>query len=319
MSSDRAAPLVSIVIPAYNREHHLARTLDSVVAQTLTRWELVVSDDGSTDGTKDIAHRFADEDARIRVLSGPNGGVASARNRGFAATDPGTSFVTFLDSDDLWERDTLEVLVGMLDSHPEYVAAYGVASCIDDDDQPIPGDDLSARMVERRGLRDGRLASIGPDEPTTFSEMVFENWVFTPGLCLSRRPITQRVGAYDPSVDPADDWDLNIRISRLGDIGFIDRPVLRWRRHPNTLTNTSDRWKRAHYGVRRKTLTDPTNTPEQTRAVLACYRLDFESNLATARELACRRDVRGTARQATKVADRLARRVRAQLTARMFV
>ena len=316
MLSDRSACRVSVVIPAFNRENFLARTLDSVLAQTLRDWELVVSDDGSTDGTRNVADRYQHEDARIRVVSGPNGGVAAARNRGLAATDPATSFVAFLDSDDLWEPDTLEVLVGWLDSHGDHIAVYGRAACIDDEDQFIPGDDLPARMRERQRVRSGELVSIGVDEPITFAAMVAHNWIVTPGLCIVRRPVIEQVGAFDSAVDPADDWDLNIRMSRIGDIGFIDRRVLRWRRHPDTLTNSSDRWRRAYYRVRRKMLTDPTNTTEQTRMVLTCYRLDFEGAVAAARQCASRRDLRGTAKAIARTADRLGRRLRAVITAR---
>ena len=81
------APRVSVVIPAYNRQHFVGLTIESVLAQTLERWELIVYDDGSTDGTLDVATSYMERDPRIRVASGPNGGVASARNRGFSLTD----------------------------------------------------------------------------------------------------------------------------------------------------------------------------------------------------------------------------------------
>ena len=82
-------PRVAIVIPTYNAEAYVRATLDSVVAQTFTDWALVVFDDGSTDGTVDVATSVAAADDRVLVLRGANEGVAAARNRGFAATDPG--------------------------------------------------------------------------------------------------------------------------------------------------------------------------------------------------------------------------------------
>ena len=78
----RRSPRVSIIVPAYNGEKYLGRTLDSVSAQTVTDWELIVSDDGSTDETTAIAARHANDDRRIRVVTAANGGVARARNRG---------------------------------------------------------------------------------------------------------------------------------------------------------------------------------------------------------------------------------------------
>ena len=81
----RRSPRVSIIVPAYNGEKYLGRTLDSVLAQTVTDWELIISDDGSTDETTAIAARHAKDDRRIRVVTAANGGVARARNRGLAS------------------------------------------------------------------------------------------------------------------------------------------------------------------------------------------------------------------------------------------
>jgi glycosyltransferase involved in cell wall biosynthesis len=268
---ERAAPRVSVVVPAYNRERYVGQTIESVLAQTFDDWELVVYDDGSTDGTRAVAMSYAQSDRRISVGHGPNGGVAVARNRGFELTNANADFVIFLDSDDLWEPDALATLVSVLDAHPAYVASHCVARCIDDEGQPLPGDDLAERSRDRRGFRGGRLVRLEPDEPTTFTDFVYHNWVVTPGTQLMRREIVARVGGFDPAVDPADDADLSIRISRHGDMGFIDRPLLRWRKHPDTLTNTSPRWRAAALRVRAKTLTDLSNTPAQRHATRLAY------------------------------------------------
>jgi glycosyltransferase involved in cell wall biosynthesis len=264
-------PRVAIVVPAYNREEYLGRTLDSVLAQTVTQWQLVVSDDGSTDGTADVAKEYAERDSRITVVHAPNGGVASARNRGYARADAAAEYVTFLDSDDRWYPDTLEVMIAELEARPELVSVYGVASCIDDADRPIPGDDMAERMHERYEYRGSKLVPLAADASLTFGAMMYHNYTVTPGLHLIRREVVDRVGPFDTATDPADDWDLAIRISRCGPIGFLDRLVLQWRRHPATLTNTSPRWRRAHYRVRAKALTAPENTPAQRRLARMGY------------------------------------------------
>jgi glycosyltransferase involved in cell wall biosynthesis len=93
-------PLTSVVIPAYNAELFLERTLRSALRQTHSNLEVIVVDDGSTDKTRAIAAAAATTDDRVRIISVPNGGVAKARNIGIAEANG--EFVAFLDADDLW-------------------------------------------------------------------------------------------------------------------------------------------------------------------------------------------------------------------------
>ena len=143
--------------------------------------------------------RYVADDPRIRIVAGPNGGVAVARNRGLSGTNPSTSFVILLDSDDTWEPHALETLIAALDNNPGCIAAHAVAQCVDGNGLAMPGDDLPEQMSRRKGVRDGTLVSLQRDEPTTFNELVWHNWVCTPGLCLVRRDIADRVGSFDPA------------------------------------------------------------------------------------------------------------------------
>jgi glycosyltransferase involved in cell wall biosynthesis len=296
-STGCAAPRVSIVVPAYNRERFLSATLDSALAQTFRDWELVVFDDGSTDATFDIAVSYANRDVRIRAERGPNGGVAAARNRGYAATDPRSEFVIFLDSDDVWDTGALETLVDQLELHPSYSSAHCVARCIDTAGRQPDGDGLETWMRYRTELRAGQITQLDPDEPTTFAAVVRENWIVTPGTHLIRRKVLDMVGEFDAATDPADDWDMAIRISRVGDIGFVDRPLLSWRQHPNSLTAVSPRWRRAHFRVRSKTLTDRTNTPSQATAARLAYVGGCRASWWAARRGARDRQYRHAAKQ----------------------
>jgi glycosyltransferase involved in cell wall biosynthesis len=106
-------PRVSIVMPTYNRADTIMRAVDSVRAQTWEDWELVVVDDGSTDGT---AARIAGVDPRVRVLSQANRGVAPARNR--ALGEARGELIAFLDSDDAWTPHHLELAVAFFGAHP---------------------------------------------------------------------------------------------------------------------------------------------------------------------------------------------------------
>ena len=243
---------------------------------------------------------FAERDYRIRVARGPNGGVAAARNRGFAETDPRSSSLIFLDSDDLWEPDALETLVNALDAHPEYSSTHSVARSIDAEGRQLPGDDLDQRSLSRRGFAEGQVVARARNEPTTFADLAVHNWVLTPGTHLIRRDVMEMVGDFDVATDPADDWDMAIRVSRHGDIGFVDRSLLLWRRHPATLTNTSPRWRRGYTRVRKKMIVDPANTPDQTRTARLGYVFTARSTTAEARELVARKEYRRALRLGAK-------------------
>lgn len=108
---------VSIILPVYNATRSLRKSVDSVHAQVFQDWELVLVDDGSTDGSSELCDKLATEDTRVRVIHKPNGGVSSARNAGIDAATG--KYITFCDSDDYLEPDYLETLVQTAKSNPD--------------------------------------------------------------------------------------------------------------------------------------------------------------------------------------------------------
>jgi GT2 family glycosyltransferase len=292
-------PRVSVVIPAYNSERYLGGTIESVLSQTFQDWELVIFDDGSVDGTIEVAREHAARERRIRLFSGPNGGVASARNRGLEATDAGSQFVAFLDNDDQWDARALEMMVGMLDRRPEYGAVHCLARCMDGDGKALDGDDLEDYMRARYAFETGSLVAVAPSAPTTFAALAYQNWTVTPGTLLIRRSVAALVGPFDHQAVPADDWDMSVRVSRLTDIGYIDQPLLWWRRHGGA-QSYSRRWGRAYVYVRRKMLLDAANTPDHTRMAREGFRHVIGATLADACRNARRTNARRTATQSGK-------------------
>lgn len=109
--------MISVIVPAYNCVNSLAYCVHSVQQQTFSDWELILVDDGSTDGSNKLCDKFAAEDNRIRVIHKPNGGVSSARNTGIDAANG--EYITFCDSDDYLEPDYLETLVQTAESNPD--------------------------------------------------------------------------------------------------------------------------------------------------------------------------------------------------------
>jgi glycosyltransferase involved in cell wall biosynthesis len=236
---------VSVVIPAYNAGRFLRWTIESVQAQTIGDWELVVVDDGSSDDTADIACRVAEGDPRVRVISQPNAGVASARNRGLAGSTARTEHVIFLDADDVWEKDALESLLRALNTNPQAVAASGLSRHIDTRGRPIEPGEMETWGRHRLGLVGKRLVEWPMNQPTTFEVLVYRNRIYTPGQLLIRRSALELAGPFDPATSPCEDWDMSLRLSLLGEIAFLDKVVLDWRRHDPTTSSTSRTTHRA--------------------------------------------------------------------------
>lgn len=116
-------PLVSVIMPCHNAAATVAQTIESVQAQTLSDWELICVDDGSTDATRETLHAFAAEDARIIVIAQPNAGPSHARNVGAAAGHG--RILAFLDADDLWLPGKLAAVVRMFNDDPRADAVFG--------------------------------------------------------------------------------------------------------------------------------------------------------------------------------------------------
>ncbi|MBC7784019.1 MAG: glycosyltransferase [Burkholderiales bacterium] len=236
-------PAISIVMPAYNVGRFIEDTLQSVLDQTERDWECIIIDDGSTDDTVSRLQRFVDADPRFRLLRQQNSGQSKARNRGKDAANPSSQFICFLDSDDVWFPDALAQLRGALEAHPSAVAAHGLADLIDErgtrlDEPP------NARMPSfaefgrsRMACRDGRLVPVDVSSPTTFRTLYPVSRIYPTGLVLIRRDALMKVGGFNGQYKALEDWDLWLRLSRLGEFQFVDRVIIHYRRHADNLTN----------------------------------------------------------------------------------
>lgn len=265
---------ISIIIPAYNAERYLPETIDSVRAQIFTEWELIVVDDGSKDKTLQVAQEYAARDARIRVLPKANGGVAAARNMGFAAASPEAEFICYLDHDDVWEPDALAELLRALEAHPAAVAAHGLPCGIDGEGRRMG--ELEVRQRDRRAVREGCIVSLEPDAPTTFACFVYHWTIQTPGLVLIRRAAHVQAGMFDKTLNGCDDWDLWLRLSRLGDMAFVDRVILRYRQHGSNLSLQEAKLTASEQRMDRRTLTWQDETPERRCVARGGYHLRYQ-------------------------------------------
>ncbi|MBV9852397.1 MAG: glycosyltransferase [Armatimonadetes bacterium] len=265
-------PEISIITPYYNGRRHIEETLRSVRAQVFADWEHIIVDDGSTDDAAGLLAAYAKGDPRLRVVAQENGGVAAARNRGYAEAHPAARYVLFLDQDDLLHPDMLLTLRALLDGRSDLVGAYALSHGLGS------AGDLRVGMVEacslgRRGVVGGGLVAWPAHQPTTLAVLAFCNCIFSPGQVLIRRSSLDLVGEFDPSTCPADDYDMWIRLSRHGDLGFVDRALFFYRLHDSNASRDISRMHRMERAVRRKQRSSPENTPEQRALLAAGYRL----------------------------------------------
>jgi glycosyltransferase involved in cell wall biosynthesis len=271
------APRVSIVVPTYNSSRFIATTLASILGQTMTDLEVVVNDDESHDDTVDLVTSIAADDDRVRIIRSPHGGIASTRNTGFAATDERASFVTFFDHDDVWEPGALAALLDALEENPTSPAAHGLAQCIDDNGQRVPHDDHAESTRHRVAVSGDEIVPVPQAAPTSFYAMLIRNYVTTPGTSLVRRDVMASLGGFYAPTVPCDDWDLNIRLARLGPLAFVDDILVNWRRHDGaTSNNVGKAWRHAYELTRERSIGDPTNTPEQWAAARTATRSEVQ-------------------------------------------
>lgn len=131
--------LVSIITPLYNGERFVAQTIESVLAQTYTDWEMIIINDGSKDRSEAIAREYAANDSRIKVFSQANGGSAAARNNGIRRAEG--RYIALLDADDLWEPFFLESQLALMAQH-NATLVYGSHKRIDEN-----GDECLAPFI----------------------------------------------------------------------------------------------------------------------------------------------------------------------------
>lgn len=239
-------PLVSVIIPTYNRAYCLSSTLESVLAQTWSRLEVLVVDDGSTDETRGLIEGIASIDSRVRYISQENGGVSAARNTGIRNVRG--DYVAMLDSDDLWLPWKLEAQVGILERFPELGLVWTEMEAIDPEGRVTHGRYLRRMYSGYEFWKIKRLFpfafplnEIVPSVPAEvvqgpvligdiFSEMVGGNLVHTSTVMI-RRELVERVGFYNSELRGiGEDFDYHLRLCRLAPVALIDIPSIQYRR-----------------------------------------------------------------------------------------
>jgi len=237
-------PLVSVTIPVFNGQATVADAVRSVLAQSYPNVELIVVDDGSTDGTWDVLMGFG---SSIRAIRQENSGIASARNRGLR--EARGALLALMDADDLCEPERIAAQVRFLADQPEVLLCCSDFSAFNAQGPVSPSYTATYYSscspahggVRSRYPRAGVLdisdcfeTGSGPTivAPTyvgrVYEEIALGNFVHPPTV-LFRRSVLEHAGYFDTTIAIMCEWDWLVRAARVGDFGFIDRPLLRYR------------------------------------------------------------------------------------------
>jgi glycosyltransferase involved in cell wall biosynthesis len=224
---------VSVVIPAYNARPFLGQALDSVLAQTRPPEQIIVVDDGSTDGTAEVALAWrAERRVSITVLQQRNRGISAARNAGIRVAQ--TDLVALLDTDDLFLPDHLERLERGFDLAPESVLCFGDAEVFTASGVTRPsflaGTRIDTVPTERRG-GDGLQVMTA----SAFASLLWGSYIPT-ATTVFDRSAALRAGLYDERFQMAEDRDFVLRLSRLGPFTYYPVVLARKREHSGNHT-----------------------------------------------------------------------------------
>jgi glycosyltransferase involved in cell wall biosynthesis len=221
----RQLPRVSVIIPTHNRKAFVQEAVDSVLAQTYEDFELIVVDDGSTDGTGKVLKRYEN---RLLYLYQANQGVSAARNNGLALAQG--EFIAFLDSDDLWLPKKLAIQVAFMDQHPQAQICYT--------------DELWIRRGKRVNPKKRHAKCSGE-----IYHHCLPLCIISPSSALMRRGLFAQVGTFDPGLPVCEDYDLWLRVAARFPVFFIpQRLIVKRGGHPDQLSRQE--WGNDRYRVK---------------------------------------------------------------------
>lgn len=243
-------PLISVVIPAYNAEKTIRTTIESVLSQTFSDFELIIINDGSQDTTLEIIASIIDN--RIKVISQPNSGPQKSRNRGISEAQG--EYLAFLDADDLWTPEKLELQLKALQANPDAALAYSWTNWIDETGQFL-----------RRGAYINATGNV-------YEKLLLIDFVESGSNPLVARKALDNIGHFDESLVGGQDWDMWLRIAARYPFTVVTSPQILYRKYPNS-NSWSNNVERQELGFRRVIEKALTHAPEaiqqQRRDIIA--------------------------------------------------
>ena len=210
-------PKVSVIIPVYNSMSFLTQTLESVFNQSYQDFEVIIVNDGSTDGINEWISKISDP--RVKYISQQNQGPSVARNTGIANAEG--MYLAFLDADDLWHPMKLEKQVDILDKNPEVGLVYSWVASLDE-----------------RGNIKGKIRKNYAEE-NVWQKIIEHNIIECGSNPMIRRICFEKLGNFDPKIAYAQDWHMWLKIASCYQFKLIKEPLVYYRSHNN---NRSMKW-----------------------------------------------------------------------------
>jgi glycosyltransferase involved in cell wall biosynthesis len=237
-------PLVSVILPTYDRMEFLPAAVESVLRQTHTDWEMIIADDGSGPETSAYLRGLADE--RVRLLWLPHSGCASVVRNAALRVAQG-AYLAFMDSDDIWAPTKLEVQLRAMQTAPNRRWSYTALTVIDTAGRPIPDSEFKARIPY-----DGDILE---------QVLTVEAILATPAV-MAERSLVDEAGGFDDDLVVNEDYDLWMRLAMLSPVTAVAEPLVAVRhknrdpRYRGNQVGAVEGWVRL-YGKMDAALTDP--------------------------------------------------------------
>jgi glycosyltransferase involved in cell wall biosynthesis len=227
---EKKLPQVSVIIPSYNHERYVGEAIESVLAQSMGDFEIILVDDGSSDGSVDVVRQF--KDSRIRIFVQSNSGAHNAMNRG--ATLASAQWIAFLNSDDKFHPNKLERHLCAHKDDPSLEASASRVRYITETGEPVMKDGYLAMRYEK-------YKRISTQHDSLFVSLLMVNHLITTSSLFIDREIFQSMGGFIP-LRYVHDWFIFLTLAQRGHLHIIEEELADYRRHrKNTIVENDDR------------------------------------------------------------------------------
>ena len=226
---------ISVIIPVFNGEATIGETIDSILNQTFKDIEIIIINDGSTDATLETIKKISD--SRIKIFSYPNAGLSARRNRGIYQAKG--EYISFIDADDLWTADKLELQWQALQKNPQAALAYSWTDYIDE---------------SSKFLKSGRRIKVNGD---AFSKLLVTNFLENGSNPLIRQQAMEKVGGFDESLCAAEDKDMWLRLAANYEFVCVEKPQILYRTSTTSMSTNLKRQETESLKVIERAFSNP--------------------------------------------------------------